>query len=389
MQLHCDWLRRPSSQRVCTMLEDAGFQALFVGGCVRNALIGAPVSDLDVSTDARPERVMALAKVAGLRAIPTGIEHGTVTVVDDGEPYEITTFRRDVETDGRRAVVAFSDHVEEDARRRDFTMNALYAQRDGTVLDPLGGLDDLKARHVRFIGRASDRIREDYLRSLRFFRFHAWYGDQSQGLDPDALAAIATEVDGLTGLSRERVGSETLKLLSAPDPAPSMAAMRMTGAMLHVLPGADDTALAPLIHLEALAGKSPDPVRRLAVLGDMTLAETLRLSRIQLARVTTLRDHAVGTMGAAELGYRLGAGPGQDAILIRAALLEQPLNMDDLELAARAAQENFPVSAKDLMPAYSGARLGKALKKLEKDWIASGFKLTQGELLARARHTKG
>ncbi|CAN0587043.1 unnamed protein product, partial [Ectocarpus sp. 12 AP-2014] len=195
-----------------------------------------------------------LARVAGLKPVPTGIDHGTVTVVADHDPFEITTFRRDVETDGRRAVVAFADTLDEDAKRRDFTMNALYARIDGTVIDPLGGLPDLRARRVRFIGDATDRIREDYLRSLRFFRFHAWYGNPDNGMDSDALAAIASHLDGLESLSRERVGAEMVKLLAARDPAPAVAAMRATGVLGRLLPGADDRALAPLIHLEDVLG---------------------------------------------------------------------------------------------------------------------------------------
>lgn len=228
-------------------------------GCVRNALLGAEASDIDIATDAHPERVVELAAGAGLKAIPTGIEHGTVTVVSGGIPHEITTFRRDVETDGRRATVAFSDTVSEDAARRDFTMNALYARPDGTLLDPLGGLPDLNARHVRFIGQAKDRIREDYLRSLRYFRFHAWYGDAAAGFDPDALDAIASNLDGLERLSRERVGAEILKLLAAPDPAPAIAAMRGAGVLGAVLPGADDRSLAVLVSLEQAADAAADP----------------------------------------------------------------------------------------------------------------------------------
>lgn len=216
-----DWLTNPATQAVCAALEAGGAQALFVGGCVRNALMGVPVSDIDISTDAVPERVIVLAEAAGIKAVPTGIDHGTVTLIKDGIPHEVTTFRKDVETDGRRAVVAYSTCIEEDAARRDFTMNALYARSDGTVLDPLGGLPDLRARRVRFIGDAGDRIREDYLRSLRYFRFHALYGCDELGFDPEALAAIAGNLDGLATLSRERVGAELLKLLSAPDPAPT------------------------------------------------------------------------------------------------------------------------------------------------------------------------
>ncbi len=175
---------------------------------------------MDIATDARPEKVTALIEAAGYKVVPTGIAHGTVTVVADHHPYEVTTFRRDLETDGRRARVAFADDVAEDARRRDFTMNALYADAEGTVVDPLGGLGDLERRCVRFVGEAEARIREDYLRILRFFRFHAWYGDPAEGLDPEGLAACAGLADGLERLSRERVGHETLRLLAAADPAP-------------------------------------------------------------------------------------------------------------------------------------------------------------------------
>ena len=192
MKLEAEWLHHAGTVALCTALEQAGYQALFVGGCVRNGLIGAEVQDIDIATDARPEKVIELSHAANLRPIHTGIEHGTITVIAQSRPLEVTTFRRDIETDGRRAVVAFADGIEEDAKRRDFTMNALYAGRNGEVLDPTGqGLDDLQARRLRFIGLPEDRIREDYLRILRFFRFHAWYADPQGGFDADGLAACA------------------------------------------------------------------------------------------------------------------------------------------------------------------------------------------------------
>jgi poly(A) polymerase len=355
---------------------------LFVGGCVRNALLGAPVSDIDISTDARPDQGMELAERAGLKAIPTGIEHGTVTIVCQGIPHEVTTFRRDVETDGRRAVVAFSDRVEEDAARRDFTMNALYARPDGSVLDPLGGLPDLQARHVRFIGDAHARIREDFLRSLRYFRFHAWYGDADAGFDPDALSSIAETLDGLGGLSRERVGAELLKLLAAPDPAPSVAAMRQTGVLVQILPGADDRALPVLIKLEQDAGAEADPIRRLAAIAPADSADTLRLSKAQLQRLIRMRDEAMGTASIAELGFRNGAEGGLNEALLRCAFMEQPWSEDipaDLENGAKAS---FPISAKDLIPDFTGPALGQKLAELEARWIASGFTLSRQDLLA-------
>jgi len=289
MRIGGDWIDDPALQRVLALLGDGGHQALLVGGCVRNDLLGAPVSDMDIATDARPGRVIALAEQGGIKAVPTGVEHGTVTLVLNGAPFEITTFRRDIDTDGRRATVAFADDVEQDARRRDFTMNALYARADGTVIDPLGSLPDLSARRVRFIDDPAQRIAEDYLRILRFFRFHAWYGDADAGMDAEALAAIAAHLEGLAHLSRERVGAEIRKLLAAPDPAPSVAAMRAAGVLGVVLPGADDTALAPLVHLEGQAGIAPDAIRRLASLGGQDVVDRLRLSKADARHLQVLR----------------------------------------------------------------------------------------------------
>ncbi|WP_170334255.1 CCA tRNA nucleotidyltransferase [Ruegeria arenilitoris] len=380
-QISEGWVSDPATQKVCATLNGAGAQALFVGGCVRNALLGAPVSDIDIATDAHPERVMELAQAAGLKAIPTGIDHGTITVVSGGAPHEITTFRRDVKTDGRRAVVAFSDKVEEDAARRDFTMNAIYARPDGTVLDPLSGLPDLQARRVRFIGTAENRIREDYLRSLRYFRFHAWYGDAEAGFDPDALAAIAANLDGLASLSRERVGAELLKLLGAPDPAPSVAAMRQAGVLAQLLPGADDRSLAPLVSLEQQAGAAPEPIRRLAAIATPEIAKTLRLSKAQLQRLTRMRDEASGTASIAELGFRYGEEGGMHETLLRCSFLEQPWS-ENMRLDLRkGAAADFPVQATDLIPGFTGPALGKKLAELEARWIASGFSLTREDLL--------
>ena len=379
--LRTDWLEDPDTQHVCKVLKDGGADVYFVGGCVRNALLGAGASDLDLCTNMRPEQVIDLAEAAGIRAIPTGIDHGTVTLVHKSVPYEITTFRRDVATDGRRAVVAFSDCIKEDAARRDFTMNALYARPDGEVVDPLDGLPDLMARRVRFIGTAENRIREDYLRSLRYFRFHAWYGNPDLGFDPDALSAIAGNLDGIPSLSRERVGQELVKLLAAPDPAPAIAVMRQIGLLSVILPGSDDRALAPLIHLEA--GMPPDPMRRLAALGGEDPREALRLSKAQANMVQLLRTEATGPTAPAALAYMYDQSVARDAMLLRSALLEMPLPpMLETELNA-GAQAVFPLTAKDLMPDVQGPALGVALKRLKSDWIASGFSLDKDSLLRR------
>lgn len=363
------------------MLSDAGHQALLVGGCVRNALLGAPVADIDISTDALPDRVIELAKKAGLKAIPTGKDHGTITVVADGIPHEITTFRKDVETDGRRAVVSFSDRVEDDAHRRDFTMNALYAKADGTVVDPLGGLSDLKARRFVFIDDAEMRIREDYLRILRFFRFNAWYGDPEMGWDSEALAAIATHSSGIETLSKERIGSEMTKLLAAPDPAPAVAAMRQATVLTEIILGADDKALAPLVHFEQQAGAASDPIRRLAAIGGNNVPEALRLSKKKAATLELLRELTGNPMSIAEIAYRQNEDIALSVVLLRSALFEQPLPtgfQQDIDLGVSA---EFPIKPADLMPAFQGKDLGDQLRKLEDLWIASGFSMDKDALL--------
>lgn len=369
---------------VLRVLTDAGHEAYVVGGPVRNALLGAAVSDLDIATNARPEQVMALAKAAGMKAVPTGIDHGTVTIVTGGTGVEVTTYRRDVETDGRRAVVAFADTMEEDARRRDFTMNALYADASGAVLDPLGGLPDLLARRVRFIDDAALRIREDYLRILRFFRFFAWYGDPSEGLDPDGLAACAELADGLETLSKERVGAEMLKLLSAPDPVQAVAAMAQSGVLMRVLPGASAGMLAILVHLEGEHGVRAEPLRRLVALGGEEIKTCLRLSKKQINDFHIMEIELNSTRFASHLGYLHGANRARDVLLLRAAAFETSVSEDDLAQAAKGASASFPLRAADL-PDLQGPALGKALKAAEAAWIASDFALTKAELIAKSR----
>ena len=375
-RIKADWLSGKAAQTVCDLLGDAGHQAWFVGGCVRNTLLKEPVADLDLSTDAHPDKVMKLAEAADIKAIPTGIDHGTVTLVADDTPIEVTTYRRDVATDGRRATVAFADNMNDDARRRDFTMNALYADADGQIADPLGGLPDLHARRVRFIEDPDQRIKEDYLRILRFFRFHAWYGDPAEGPDHEGLAACAAHIDGLRSLSVERVTAEMLKLLAAPDPAPSIAAMASTGAMAQVLPGADVGAMAVLVHLEQENHIAPDALRRLAIVGGQP-QDSLRLSKDQARKLDQIKSGA----SPAEIAYRFGADVARDAYLVIAASTGQPATPDALDAISHAAVQTFPLKAADLMPNLSGPALGAALKKAERRWIASGFTLTKADLL--------
>ena len=374
------WLNHHGTQALCAALGLAGHRVLFVGGCVRNSLLHEPVSDLDLATDATPENVTDIAKTAGFKVVPTGIDHGTVTVIAGGIVHEITTFRRDVETDGRRATVAFSSDLAEDAARRDFTMNALYAEPSGEVVDPLNGLPDLIARHVRFVGDPEQCIREDYLRILRFFRFYAVYGDPAQGIDPDGLAACAELAVGIEGLSRERVGAEMRKLLAARDPAPALASMAATGILTLVLPGFDPRAIAPLVHLES--NLPPRWQRRLVVLGGQDLGDALRLSRQEQAEIGKIKDDLGSTLTPAAVGWRLGVTQANDVILARAAMLEQPLPDHWQADIQRGAESHFPVTAADLMPALQGAALGVKLREVEARWLASDLTLTREALLS-------
>ena len=375
------WLNDPDAQAVCRIIGDAGYDVYFVGGCVRNALLGEPDSDVDMSTNAPPDQVMALAKAAGLKAIPTGIDHGTVTVIAGSGTFEITTFRRDVATDGRRAAVVFSNDISDDARRRDFTMNALYAAPDGRTIDPLGGLPDLLARKVRFIEDASARIQEDYLRILRFFRFSAWYSEQLTGYDPDALAAIADNTGGLETLSAERVGQEMAKLLSAPNPAPAVAVMRQTGVLSATLPGSDDRWLSIIVHLEQHLGIAPDWLGRLAALGGEGVVDRFRLSRVHARKFELLRQVGFAGPPLREIAYRYGLDIAQQALLLRSAMVEKAPDIDLLEAINSASQAAFPIKAVDLMPAFEGPLLGTRLSVLEDEWIASDFTLSKAQLL--------
>jgi poly(A) polymerase len=375
MRVTGPWLDDPAVQSVLRCLTDAGHRALIVGGAVRNALMGLPVAEVDLATSADPETVTKLAESAGFRVVPTGLAHGTVTVVVDGKGFEITSFRRDAETFGRHARVAFDAGLEQDAARRDLTMNALYADAAGVVIDPLGGLGDVLARRVRFVGDPALRIAEDYLRILRFFRFQAQYG--ADDLNADALAACAAFSAGLETLSAERIGAEMRKLLTAPDPAPAVAAMQSSGVLQRILPGADARALPVLVHLEP----APGPwLTRLAALGDLP-THRLRLTRTETRDLASLRRAINWT--AHEAGYRLGAQLGTQAALLRAALMETP---PDLTAVAQGAAARFPLRASDL-PDLTGAALGHALKRAEDHWIARNLAPLREELIAIARKT--
>lgn len=381
------WLTTLSARAVCDAIAAGGHQVFYVGGCVRNALLGAAVSDIDIATSATPQDVIALATDAGLRPVPTGIDHGTITVVSDGTGYEVTTFRRDIVTDGRRAVVAFSTDILDDALRRDFTMNALYADVTGRVIDPLGsGITDLRARRVRFIEDAERRITEDYLRILRYFRFHAWYGDTTKGMDPEALAAIGSNISGLETLSAERVGAEIQKLLAADDPSTALAAMSQTYVLETILPGADVRFALLMIHGESVLSLPPDWLGRLVALGGTDVPERLRLSKADQRRYTAIQSAAFEGGALTAVAFEYGADVAVQAHLIRCAIAECEPDTGVIADLNHAAAQVFPVRSGDLIPTYQGPALGARLSQLKAAWIASGFTLGREALIALPDH---
>ena len=376
MKISADWLEASATQKVYDLLGD---QTYAVGGCVRNTLLNQPVADIDIATHLSPDEVVRRCKEANIKCVPTGIEHGTVTIVPEkNTAMEVTAFRKDVATDGRRAVVAFASTLEEDAQRRDFTMNALYVARSGELLDPVNGLQDIETRTIRFIGNAAQRIREDYLRILRFFRFFAWYADPKEGLEPDGLAACAEGVEGLEKVSAERIGAEMRKLLLAPDPSQSIAAMEASGVLGKVLPGASARDLNLLTFLEFGA---PRFERRAASLGGQDIADHWRLSKGERLEIGKLRELIGTSVGLPEIAYRHGKEIAEDVAMLRSMSFETPLPKglnEDIELGISAS---FPLSAKDLMAHFQGPELGEQLRLREARWIASGFSLTKVELL--------
>ncbi|MBS0533073.1 MAG: CCA tRNA nucleotidyltransferase [Proteobacteria bacterium] len=388
--------------RLMDVLDGKGEEARVVGGAVRNALIDAPIHEVDVATTAVPEEVIRRAKAAGFKPVPTGIEHGTVTVVIDKHPFEVTTLRTDVETFGRHAKVAFGRDWREDALRRDFTMNALSVTRDGTVHDYAGGLDDLAKRHVRFIGDAAQRIAEDYLRILRFFRFHAAYGG---GGPPDAagLAACIAAREGLSQLSRERLRMEMLKLVAAKHATPTLIVMSDAGFTLSILAGVIYlSAFENMTKVEAAAGLAADATRRLGALGAAVaedaerLYQRLRLANHERDRIRSMADGWHGLSPAMSeremraLIYRRGVDAFTDQALLAwarsQAMAHDAAWHEFIARAQRFTPPVFPLKADDLIKRgiAKGPALGAALRAAEDAWIAADFPTDAAALRAIA-----
>ena len=378
MRIDDAWINDCATQDVMQTLAKAGHQAYFVGGCVRNSLLGLPATDIDISTNAHPETILKLGEVSGFKSIPTGIEHGTITWVAAGASFEITTFRQDIETSGRRAVVAFTDRIEDDAMRRDFTMNAIYADASGAIVDPLNGLEDLKSRRLKFIGNAEDRIKEDYLRILRFFRFFAYYADQTLGFDADGLAACAANSEGLELLSKERITQEIVKLFSAEQPQQAIATMAQTGILARIMPGATAAFLGPYLENEL----SINWLGRLFVLSANKVDQCLRLSKSETRQLRLLTDAQKNMLPLHEISYRFGAQNAEISGTFRESLAPTGnWNASIREKLSDAEKQIFPIKSNHFND-LKGKALGQALRKSEDRWNASDFKLSKDALLS-------
>lgn len=403
------WFASPPLKRIFSLLNADGGEVRVVGGAIRNALMGLPVSDIDMATTLRPEEVASRAEAAGIRHVPTGIAHGTVTLIVEGTPFEVTTLRRDVETYGRHAEVAFGTDWKTDAERRDFTINALYAGEDGAVIDHVNGLADIESRTVRFIGEASQRIEEDHLRILRFFRFFAHYGRGRP--DADGLRASARAKATLGKLSAERVWAETKKLLSAENPGRALLWMRQAGVLSEILPETEKwgiDSIPALVQAESAFGWGPDPLLRLASIIPPdtarldTMADRLRLSNSERdffrqwslapAPAPDLADTAL-----ARLIYHNGPGGVITRLKLAIAALQPRIEGGGEALSEMAAlrrhldcalnwqRPSFPLTGGDVLKAgiASGPRVGEVLAELEAAWVASNFNLDRATLVAR------
>ncbi len=405
------WFLEARLQKVLALLNGDGGETRIAGGAVRNSLMGKPIGDVDLASTLVPGKVIERAEAAGIKAIPTGIEHGTVTLVVDGKPFEVTTLRRDVVTNGRHAEVAFGTDWREDAERRDLTINALYADIDGTVIDLVNGIADIETRTLRFIGDARARITEDYLRILRYFRFFAWYG--SGRPDADALRAIAGARDGLKQLSAERVWAEMKKLLSADDPGRALLWMRTAGVLGLVLPESEKWGIDEvrgLVDAEKAASLEIDPLLRLAAmvppdgprLGAM--AERLRMSKAEAmffqtwaaapeiapAMAGTALDRLlyqsgkIGIVARMKIAYSILRAKSQGSVEAMQASLQLG-NL--LERAMKWEKPHFPIKGADVIAAGvpAGPKVGELLTALEAEWVASNFAMPNAKLQERLK----
>jgi poly(A) polymerase len=378
------WLRNPSAQKLSKLYKSFGYQVLFVGGCVRNTILKMPVTDIDLATDAQPEEIIKIAKENNIRFVPTGLAHGTITLIIDNKNYQITTFRTDFDHDGRYAKVEFTESLLLDASRRDLTINALYCNHVGEVIDPLNGLDDIKKQKIKFIGNPNERIKEDNLRILRFFRFQAIYGNKNLEIDSIALEACHNHKSKLAALSKERITSELRKILSAPNPLEVIIKMNETGVLNELFQKVSIDSLEAYLKTEEKFKININWLGRLLSLQVTQEEESLKLTRCEFKFLKQTKSAIENQIHVLEFSYYNGVENGKIYSILQNFRHNIILSKNLLNQINSLATKKFPITAKDLMPEISGKKLGEALRSLEDRWIKSNFTLSKKELLAEA-----
>ena len=381
-KLENNWLNQPSAQCLSKAFKNYGHQALFVGGCVRNSILKVPVTDIDMATDALPETIIRISKENNFKFIPTGLTHGTITIIIDKIAYQITTFRSDIANDGRHAKVEFTTSLLLDASRRDLTINALYCDSNGKIIDPLNVLKDLNNRIIKFIGDPNKRIAEDYLRILRFFRFQEIYGNELLEINLPALNACREYKSKLATLSKERTTSELRKLFSSNNPTRTIIKMIDTGILNQLFESCSVNSFVSYIKAEKKYKIKINWIGRLLSLQGSNIEEVLTLTRRELKMIKYTKKAIKQNMPIFEFSYYNGMEYGIMYLLLQHGMKKTILNEISINKVSSIVTRKFPVTAKDLMPKLKGKKLGDELKKLESQWIKSDFTLNKNQLLS-------
>ena len=382
MQINSEWIKNKVTQNILKIFEGADHNAYLVGGCIRNSILNIPVTDIDISTDATPQQTVDLFNRENFKVAPTGFSHGTVTVISEGIPYQITTMRSDQNTDGRHADVVFSDDIKKDAERRDFTINALYADSTGKIINPIGGLEDFNPLAIKFIGDPNNRIQEDYLRILRFFRFHAQFSELVTQFDKVALDAIKKNQDGLKKLSKERIWSELKKILSTSNPARSLYKMSQLGILEIILENKNVHNIKRFNLIEKKMGLEPEPIRRLVAITENTENTFLNLSRKEEKKFSLLKGLLKKKHDPAELVYQFNREIAQSVLAIYTFYKGEKLKLSDIKKIEKACLFPCPITGAQISKYMDGAAVGIIIKEAQRAWIKSNFKSDEAKILS-------
>ena len=382
MQINSEWIKNKVTQNILKIFEGADHNAYLVGGCIRNSILNIPVTDIDISTDATPQQTVDLFNRENFKVAPTGFSHGTVTVISEGIPYQITTMRSDQNTDGRHADVVFSDDIKKDAERRDFTINALYADSTGKIINPIGGLEDFNPLAIKFIGDPNNRIQEDYLRILRFFRFHAQFSELVTQFDKVALDAIEKNQDGLKKLSKERIWSELKKILSTSNPARSLYKMSQLGILEIILENKNSHNIKRFNLIEKKMGLEPEPIRRLVAITENTEDTFLNLSRKEAKKFSLLKGLLKKKHDPAELVYQFNREIAQSVLAIYTFYKGEKLKLSDIKKIEKACLFPCPITGAQISKYMDGAAVGIKIKEAHRVWINSNFKSDEAKILS-------